>query len=74
MMGAALGDIFPVTAMLCVFGAVLALGLPARPAASEARPRPNTPRPLKSWKTTAPIRRTRPEDAQPREPVGQRTG
>jgi EmrB/QacA subfamily drug resistance transporter len=62
VMGTAFADIFVVTAVLCGIGALLALGLPAHPVASQAPiPAPRataTPEP----QGTSPIRSSRPEE------------
>jgi EmrB/QacA subfamily drug resistance transporter len=70
VMGEAFGDIFLVTAALCLLGAVLALGLPARPAVGAAPTPPERSTASEKPDPTAPIHTGRPVQAQSREPVG----
>jgi EmrB/QacA subfamily drug resistance transporter len=74
VMGDAFGDIFLVTAVLCVIGAVLALGLPSRPAAAPSAPAsPERPSAVAEPERATPAG-GRLAEARPREPAGQRAG
>ena len=77
VMGDAYGNIFVVTAVLCGIGAVLALGLPARPAAATPAPAPPArppadakPQPAPEPQPVAPTAARPVEQPQPRVVVG----